>query len=82
MVIDRPYGSPLVASAGVDKQGQVNRCPCDHHAFVIKSPVMDLDQSPWTVLALPVPFPGNGALPTSVRTYFPVDVPRPREGTR
>ena len=26
MVIDRPYGSPLVASASVDKQRQVNRC--------------------------------------------------------
>jgi hypothetical protein len=35
--------------------------------FVMRSPVMDRASRRGTVLELPVPFPGNGALPT-IRT--------------
>ena len=40
VVMQRPYGCPLVLSAGVDKQRRMNRGPCDHHALLIRSPVM------------------------------------------
>jgi hypothetical protein len=45
-----------------------SNCPRSrHHAFVMRSPVMDLASRRGTVLELPVPFPDNGALPT-IRT--------------
>jgi hypothetical protein len=44
-----------------------DQCEACHYAFVMRSPVMDLASHRGTVLGLPVPCPGNGALLT-IRT--------------